>query len=93
MPGLKPREKVKRAWSSELSYAIGLIATDGCLSSDGRHFDFTSKMVEQLIRIDNEWLHKGNNVDEKAIIKLARKYDKHLNELAKRLFQNWMSLQ
>src|SRR3989338_1823943 len=61
----------------------------GCLF----HFDFTSKMVEQLIRIDNEWLHKGNNVDEKAIIKLARKYDKHLNELAKRLFQNWMSLQ
>ena len=50
MPGLKPREKVKRAWSSELSYAIGLIATDGCLSSDGRHFDFTSKDVD-LIKI------------------------------------------
>lgn len=35
-------------WSAKLAYAIGLIATDGCLSSDGRHIDFTSKDSEQL---------------------------------------------
>ncbi|HET9850511.1 MAG TPA: LAGLIDADG family homing endonuclease [Candidatus Saccharimonadales bacterium] len=33
-------------WSPEFSYCIGLIATDGCLSSDNRHIDFTSKDYE-----------------------------------------------
>jgi hypothetical protein len=46
--GVKPKEKVKRAWSQDLAYAIGLLATDGCLSSDGRHFDLTSKDKVQL---------------------------------------------
>ncbi len=36
-------------WSSEFAYAIGLIATDGSLSKDGRHIDLTSKDVEQLV--------------------------------------------
>lgn len=35
-------------WSSELAYSVGLIATDGNLSIDGRHIDLTSKDVEQL---------------------------------------------
>ncbi len=35
-------------WSSNLAYAVGLIATDGNLSSDGRHIDLTSKDIEQL---------------------------------------------
>lgn len=35
-------------WSSELAYAIGLITTDGCLSSDGRHLILVSKDIEQL---------------------------------------------
>lgn len=48
MPGIKPKEKVNRKWSPELAYAIGLLATDGCLSKDGRHFDLTSKDTEQL---------------------------------------------
>jgi hypothetical protein len=48
MPGAKPKEKVKKIWSPNLAYAIGLLATDGCLSSDGRHFDLTSKDKEQL---------------------------------------------
>ena len=48
MAGMKPQEKVRSIWSPELAYAIGLIATDGCLSSDGRHFDFTSKDQAQL---------------------------------------------
>ncbi|MBU4369459.1 hypothetical protein KKG58_01710 [Patescibacteria group bacterium] len=36
-------------WTAEFAYAIGLITTDGCLSPDGRHFDFTSKDI-QLIK-------------------------------------------
>lgn len=38
----------KPKWTSNLAYAIGLIATDGCLSKDGRHIDFTSKDLEQI---------------------------------------------
>lgn len=41
-------------------YAIGLIVTDGSLSKDGRHIDFTSKDIEQvenikeIFRLDNK---------------------------------------
>ncbi len=30
-------------WTSDLAYAVGLVTADGCLSSDGRHIDFSSK--------------------------------------------------
>ena len=33
-------------WTPEFAYAIGLLTTDGNLSKDGRHFDFTSNDVE-----------------------------------------------
>lgn len=45
--GPKPKRK-EVVWSPELAYAIGLIATDGSLSTDGRHLDFTSKDLEQI---------------------------------------------
>ena len=48
MPGMKPKQKVNIKWSPEFAYAIGLLATDGNLSSDGRHFDLTSKDIDQL---------------------------------------------
>lgn len=47
-PGPKPKGKVKISWSSDLAYAIGLLAADGCVSSDGRHIIFTSKDKEQI---------------------------------------------
>src|SRR3989344_1486204 len=46
---MKPQRKVKIRWSPEFAYAIGLLTTDGNLSKDGRHLDFTSKDREQLI--------------------------------------------
>lgn len=46
--GPKPKGKVKIKWSNDFAYAIGLLATDGCLS-DGRHIIMTSKDKEQLI--------------------------------------------
>jgi len=46
---MKPLGKVKIKWSPEFAYAIGLLTTDGCLSSDRRHFDFTSQDKEQLV--------------------------------------------
>ncbi len=40
--------KVKIEWSSKFAYALGLIVSDGSLSKDGRHIDFTSKDREQI---------------------------------------------
>jgi intein-encoded DNA endonuclease-like protein len=46
-PGPKPkRDNVE--WSPRVAYGVGLFTTDGCLSIDGRHLDFTSKDIEQL---------------------------------------------
>ena len=36
------------SWSSNIAYAVGLMASDGCLSSDMRHLDLTSVDKEQL---------------------------------------------
>jgi len=49
MRGAKPLSKVKIQWSPNFAYAIGLITTDGNLSPDGRHMDFTSQDREQLL--------------------------------------------
>ncbi|MEK7556230.1 MAG: hypothetical protein AAB523_03020 [Patescibacteria group bacterium] len=46
--GPKPKGKVKIKWSANFAYAIGLIATDGCLYKDGRHISLTSLDLEQL---------------------------------------------
>jgi len=35
-------------WSNNLAYAVGLIATDGSLSKDGRHINLTSKDLGQI---------------------------------------------
>ncbi len=40
--------KIKIEWTAQFAYALGLLASDGCLSKDGRHIDLTSKDVEQL---------------------------------------------
>jgi hypothetical protein len=43
------RKKLRNIrWGQKIAYAVGLIATDGCLSPDGRHVDLTSKDVELL---------------------------------------------
>lgn len=46
--GARPKREVV-TWSADVAYAVGLMATDGCLSSDGRHLDLTSKDREQLL--------------------------------------------
>ncbi len=48
--GPKPKRR-EVIWSPELAYAIGLIATDGCLSNDGRHLFFVSKDIQQIKNI------------------------------------------
>lgn len=46
--GPKPEGKVKIKWSPNFAYAIGLLVSDGCLSSSGRHIIFTSSDRDQL---------------------------------------------
>lgn len=43
---MRPLGKVKIKWSPAFAYALGLLATDGNLSSDGRHIVFSSKDYE-----------------------------------------------
>lgn len=47
--GPKPKKLINITWRPELAYAVGLIATDGCLSKDGLLVDLTSKDKEQLL--------------------------------------------
>lgn len=63
--GRKPQKKVSIDWSPNLAYAVGLIATDGCLSSDGRHIDFTSK-DRQLVATFADCLKIKNKIATKA---------------------------
>lgn len=51
--GPKPKQLIDVTWRPSLAYAIGLIATDGCLSSDGLLVDLTSKDMEQLLNFSN----------------------------------------
>lgn len=46
--GPKPKGSVSIKWSADFAYVIGLLVTDGCLSKDGRHIDFTSTDLEQI---------------------------------------------
>src|SRR3989344_1533243 len=46
--GPKPKHLVSEKWTPSLAYAVGLLATDGCLSSKGHLIDLTSKDREQL---------------------------------------------
>lgn len=70
---MKPRRKIKIEWSSDFAYAIGLLATDGNLSSDGRHFDLTSKDA-QLIKIFKKCLNIKNKIGPKNNGYKAKKY-------------------
>lgn len=47
-PGFNPKRRISQKWSANLAYAIGLLATDGCLSPPGHLINLTSKDREQL---------------------------------------------
>src|SRR5258708_39204613 len=63
---MKFLSKIKIQWSSKFAYAIGLITTDGSLSKNGRHINFTSKdkqlidLFVQVLEIKNKIGMKGN---------------------------------
>ncbi len=47
-PAAKRCEPVFPGWTSALAYAVGIIATDGNLSGDGRHLSIPSKDIDLL---------------------------------------------
>lgn len=47
-PGTVSKNKLSQEWRSELAYAVGLLASDGCLTPAGYLIDLTSKDIEQL---------------------------------------------
>ena len=49
MRGNQKNINYKIKWTPEFAYAIGLLTTDGSLSKDGRHIEFTSKDL-QLVK-------------------------------------------
>lgn len=72
MPGIKPKGKVRIKWSPNFAYAIGLLTTDGNLSPDGRHIDFTSQDKEQLINF-KKCLNIKNKIGQKISGKSKRR--------------------
>jgi len=62
---MKRLRKVATNWSSDFAYAIGLIASDGNLSPDGRHLNLTSK-DEELIVMFKECLNIKNKIGRKG---------------------------
>ena len=62
---MKPLHKVKIKWSADFAYAIGLLATDGNLSPDGRHILFTSKDLELAKNFQKGLGMKNNHIGKK----------------------------
>jgi LAGLIDADG-like domain len=58
--GPKPQGSMP-TWSANLAYVVGLIASDGCLSGDGRHIDITSTDVV-LLKTALRILKKKNRI-------------------------------
>ncbi len=71
--GRKAQNRIQIKWSSNFAYALGLLATDGCVYSDGRHFNLTSKDKEQVLnfktafRLENSIGRKGSGGEKKKI--------------------------
>jgi len=62
---MKRLNKVKIEWSPHFAYAIGLLATDGNLSKDGRHINMTSKDKEVILMF-KECLGVENKIGRKS---------------------------
>jgi len=84
---MKPQAKIAIRWNKDFAYAIGLITTDGCLSSDGRHIDFTSQDI-QLVETFRKCLGINNKIGFKASGTSPRKCP-HV-QFGDSLFHRWL---
>jgi len=60
MTRIKSPEK-EFAWTAELAYVVGLLATDGCLSKDGRHIVMRSS-EKPMLRTFKKCLNISNKI-------------------------------
>ena len=65
-----PKKFTNTKWNINLAYAIGLLVTDGNLSPDGRHINFTSKdkelaeLFKNCLSLNNKIGKKGNGLNK-----------------------------
>jgi hypothetical protein len=59
------QSKIQIVWSADFAYAIGVIATDGNLSPNGRTVNITSKDLEMIENV-KECLGSSNKIGRKA---------------------------
>ena len=57
-------DTIKTGWSHNIAYAVGLLVTDGNLSKDKRHIEFTSKDL-QLLKTFKQCLRLKNRIGYK----------------------------
>lgn len=62
--GAKPQKRIAIQWTPDFAYALGLLTTDGNLSKDGRHLNFTSKEKE-LVKLFSTCLNLQNKIGRK----------------------------
>jgi len=86
--GLMPKGKIKIKWSADFAYGIGLLATDGCLSSDGRHILFVSKDLEQIINFKKAF--KIKNIKTGLSTSGQRKTNAHRVQFGDVLFYRFL---
>ena len=84
---MKPLGTIPK-WNSTLAYAIGLITTDGSLSCDRRHINFTSK-DKQLVQTFMECLELKNKIGRKSRAKeqIKRYYQVQFGNV---ILYNWL---
>ncbi len=84
---MRPKNLTKIRWSKKLAYVVGLIATDGNLSKDGRHIDFTSNDIE-LINILKKILKINNKIGKKPSGSCSKSYSRI--QIGSVTFYNWL---
>ena len=67
-----PQHKIAIRWSAEFAYAIGLLVTDGCIYSQRKMINFTSKDGEQIKNFA-QCLHITNKIGIKNSGRKKRK--------------------
>ncbi len=82
-----PNRKQKIKWSSKIAYTVGLMATDGCLSPDGRHLELTSKDI-QLLEVFKKCLGLKNKIGLKTSGFSEKKYPRI--QFGDSVFYKWL---
>lgn len=55
------------------------------------HFEFTPEMIENQIKIDSAWIHAGNELDERSLLRDAESNRSLMKEQCYRLLDNFLS--